>query len=465
MKSAFMIAAPGSGSGKTTITCSMLLAIKNKKLNTRSFKCGPDYIDPMFHKKVLGIESQNLDSFFSDEEELKRIFYSENDSEVSLVEGVMGLFDGIQVSSNEGSSYDVARKLQLPIILVINARGMGRSLIALIRGFLAMDEDKLIKGVILNQISPMYFETIRRQIEEELNTCVFGYFPKMNDVHIESRYLGLKMPEEIDSLEKDIEKAADIISKTVDIDKLLEECMAKVSICNQACVLNYVEEKIPFGKENKDIFSEVRIAVAKDEAFCFYYDENLKLLKRMGAKLVEFSPIHDKTLPQNIDGLILGGGYPELYAKQLASNKTMLDSIKSAINKGLPSLAECGGFMYLHHTIEVMEESYEMVGVIDGDCIKTDKLVRFGYLTIEEESDEFLEGLNKKIRGHEFHYYDSTNNGNDALNVKPSGNRSWKSSHISKNHWWGFAHLYYPSNPDFIKTFIKRCEEWRKCFE
>jgi len=533
-----MIAATGSGCGKTTITCGLLKALLNKGLNTKSYKCGPDYIDPMFHKAVLGIESENLDLFLSTREEINEIFYGNDSKEVQVVEGVMGLFDGINSLSNEGSSYDLACKLDIPVVLVVNAHGMGRSLLAIIRGFKAMDEDNRIKAVILNQISPMYFDTIVQVIEEELGITVLGYFPKLTDCSLESRYLGLKMPNEIEKLENDIAKAAGIIADTINIEKLLEiskvdenavksrleggygcndwhgqcgrcsefdecdECgernkcseFNKSGECNKS---GEFKDEVVCSDNNKEPFSKIRIGIARDEAFCFVYEANLRLLRKLGAELVEFSPMRDTKLPDNIDGLILGGGYPELHAQVLSDNAAMRSKLKQAIDSGLPSLAECGGFMYLHDSICVEGQNYPMVGAIEGNCSKKDKLVRFGYLTIYEKSGSFIDGKyllregdeglngidapncndktacdngikgheelkgNYGIKGHEFHYYDSTNNGADAVSQKPNGNRSWEAAHITDNHWWGFAHLYYPSNIAFAKSFVDKCKKWR----
>lgn len=452
MKSAIMIAATGSGCGKTTITCALLAAMKNKGLKTRAFKCGPDYIDPMFHKKVIGIPSKNLDLFLAGQQLVRESFYAGNDSDISIVEGVMGLYDGIDSSDNAGSSYDLACKLDIPVILIVNAHGMGRSLLAVIKGFQSMDKDKRIKGIILNNISAIYYETIKVLIEKELDVKVMGYFPKLTEGTFESRYLGLKMPDEIDEIKDQINAAADIASKTIDIDGLMD--LGK----------NNEDESFL----NKDIHQaeadpakKVRIAVARDEAFCFFYEDNLEILKKLGAELIEFSPIRDKMLPENVDGLILGGGYPELYAEEISKNKSMRESIAKAIKSGIPSLAECGGFMYLHESIIVEGTEYDMVGLINGSCEKKSRLVRFGYLNIEEKECNFMKGQDRSLRGHEFHYYDSTCNGEDAVSTKPVGNRSWEAAHIAENHWWGFAHLYYPSNIEFAKAFIDKCRGGR----
>jgi len=480
MKNAFLIAATGSGCGKTTITCGLLKAIINRGLIPKSYKCGPDYIDPMFHKSVLNIEAENLDLFFSDAKEVNEIFYREENADVKIVEGVMGLYDGINTSSDEGSSYDLASKLDIPVILIVNAHGMGRSLLALIKGFQDMDTEKRIKGIILNQISPMFFETISRLIIDELKVDVLGYLPKLENCSIESRYLGLKLPNEIEELENDIEIVAQTLEKTVNIERLLDitkidvnavkSRVADIDHCGQNNRGDQAE-----GQKNTDSQVEgqksicdapkVRIGVARDEAFCFYYEENLKILSELGACLIEFSPLHDSVLPENLDGILLGGGYPELYAKQLSSNKNMLASIKKAIDSGMPSLAECGGFMYLHDKILVDDKAYSMVGAIEGECSKKEKLVRFGYLTVNEKDSRFIASDNRAIRGHEFHYYDSTNNGNDAVATKPVTGRTWDEAHIGDNHWWGFAHLYYPSNLSFAKSFVEKCQKWRKRYE
>jgi len=442
MKNAFMIAATGSGCGKTTITCALIQAYLDRGKTVRAFKCGPDYIDPMFHSKVLNVPSKNLDPYFTTPEETERLFLADNDAEISIVEGVMGLYDGISPSSDRASSYELACVLDIPIVLVVNAKGMGRSILAMIRGYLSMDTQKRIKAVILNQISPMYFETIRSVIEEELSVVVLGYFPRQES-GIESRYLGLQLPEEIRDIRERLKKAGDCISRTADLDKLLA-----ISECSE-------ERKVPESETSAS--QKVRIAVARDAAFCFYYEDNLRLLRENGAEPVFFSPLDDEKLPEDIQGLLLGGGYPELYAEQLQNNETIRKDIRNAIRLGLPSLAECGGFMYLHDTIRADNRDYEMCGVIPGGCRNTGKLVRFGYTELREKEPRFLPEGSKPVKAHEFHYYDSDHNGTDAVCVKPVSGRSWEAAEIGENHWWGFAHLYYPSNPEFVRCFVQKC--------
>lgn len=440
-----VIAATRSGSGKTLLTCALLDAIRKHGKSVSAFKCGPDYIDPMFHQKVIGVPSKNLDLFFTDEETTRTLFLQDNQSDVSVIEGVMGLYDGIGGIHEEASTYHLAKALKAPIILVINGHGMGRSMIAEINGFLAMDKEHLIKGVILNQVSPMFYETIRPVIEEETGVTVLGYYEKQKDIQLESRHLGLKLPHEIEELQHMVNKASDAFLQSVSVDRLL-------NIAYQAEELdNEKQLEIPY-------VGSCRIGVARDEAFCFYYEDNLRILEKMGAELVPFSPLHDYNLPENLDGLLIGGGYPELRGRELQDNSLIRSSIRSWITYGMPVLAECGGFMYLHEYLE--DESgrcYEMVGTIPGTTYWEGKLVRFGYVELQHED--------MHIRGHEFHYYDSENNGADMVATKPYSKRSWETSHVSDNRCVGFPHLYYASNMEFPKNFIERCIEFQKIKE
>lgn len=442
-----MIAAPKSGSGKTTITCALLQALKNREQQMVSFKCGPDYIDPMFHQKVIDIPSKNLDTFFTDEEETKRLFLkNRTEEELAILEGVMGLFDGLGGVREEGSSYHLAKVTKTPIILVVDAKGMGRSVIPLIAGFLKYDTEHLIKGVILNRMSKSYYEILKPLLETELPIEVVGYFPDYKQFHIESRHLGLMMPDELADIKEQLQAVAEELQKTVSIEKIMQ-------IAEAAEELECIDRRTPRGGE-----ADVRpvIAVAKDEAFCFYYEDNLLMLQEYGARIECFSPLHDTKLPERCAGILLGGGYPELYAKELSSNMKMWNEIKGAIKSGMPVVAECGGFMYLHSAIRDKEgDSYDMVGAIPASCHYTGKLVRFGYIELEEQQSNFLpEG--ERIRGHEFHYFDSEENGNDCLAIKPVTGRSYPCVISGENYWLGFPHLFYPSNPAFAKSFVEK---------
>ncbi len=456
-----MIAAPKSGSGKTTITIALLQALKDRGKKLISYKCGPDYIDPMFHKKVIDIPSKNLDTFFTSEETTKYLFLRErNEDETAVMEGVMGLYDGLGGVRKEGSAYHLASVTKTPIILVVDAKGMGKSVVALIAGFLQYDTEKLIKGVILNRMTKGYFDMIAPVIEEELGIKALGYFPTYNDFKIESRHLGLVMPDEMADIKAQIKGVSEKLSECVDID-MIEK------IAEEATDLTVDEAKLDEkGLKLKEVFDtkvaekseKPVIAVAKDEAFCFYYEDNLKLLEAYGARLEYFSPIHDKALPENTAGILLGGGYPELYAALLEENEEMRKAIKNAYEAKIPIVAECGGFMYLHKAITDKDGyEYKMVGALDADCKYTGKLVRFGYVDLKENAPNFLKD-GEIIKGHEFHYFDSTANGDSVTATKPTTGKSYDCIKDKDNLWIGFPHLYYPSNADFAENFVNKCK-------
>lgn len=457
----FMIAAPKSGSGKTMITCALLQLLKDKGKNVSSYKCGPDYIDPMFHKKVLGVPSKNLDTFFTDEKTTVQLFLDKRaDGDFAVLEGVMGLYDGLGGIYEQGSSYHLAKVTQTPIILVVDAKGMGKSVLALIAGFLQYDTQHLIKGVLFNRMSKGYYDIIKPLIEKELSVKVVGYFPEQKDIGLSSRHLGLVMPDELADIKEQLDELAGRLKKTIDLDMLLDIAVEAEEITKTTNT-----EQMQIQNQN----NTVNIAVAMDEAFCFYYEDNLRLLEKCGAKLQYFSPLHDTKLPDNCDALLLGGGYPELYAKELSENLSMRNSIKTAFKTGLPTVAECGGFMYLHTYIHnICEEDadaqnyvFGMTGALDSECHFKGKLVRFGYIELEEKHNNFLP-TDEKIRAHEFHYYDSTDNGADCIATKPATGRSYDCVISHDNYWLGFPHLYYPSNPHFAESFVRKAYEYRR---
>ena len=454
-----MIAAPGSGSGKTTITCALLKALKNRGEQVVSYKCGPDYIDPMFHKQVIGIPSKNLDTFFTDEDATRELFLkNRTEKDFVVMEGVMGLFDGLGGIREEGSSYHLAKVTETPIVLVINAKGMGRTLIPMIAGFLKYDKEKLIKGVILNKMSKSYYEIIKPLIEEELRIRVLGYFPDEKDINLESRHLGLVMPNESEDIQKRLQVMSKRFEKTVDVKEIEH-------IAEQAKELLLAQKPLNINGCSDKECSRPVIAVAKDEAFCFYYEDNLLMLQENGAKITYFSPLHDTKLPDCCDALLIGGGYPELYAGELSRNVNMRNAIKQAIDTGMPIVAECGGFMYLHESITDKDGiSHPMVGIIPATCSYKGKLVRFGYVEIQENKSCFLpEG--QLIKGHEFHYFDSTDNGDCCTAQKPTTGREYSCVMEEDNYWMGFPHLYYPSNPFFAESFVKKAEKYKKVKE
>ena len=445
-----VFAAPASGSGKTTVTCGILQALKNRGKKVFSFKCGPDYIDPMFQEKVIGVRSGTLDLFFSGEETMRRLFCrNSGGADISVIEGVMGFYDGLATATDEASTYHVAKVLQAPVVLIVNARGQALSALAELEGFLKFRADSGIRGVIFNQMSEHVFKALEPEVRK-LGVLPIGYLPKVNDLVIESRHLGLVTPGEIDDLSDRLQKLASLLEQTVDIDAMLR-------LAEEAPELNsYSEPAIPEMPKTK-------IAVAKDEAFCFLYKDNLALLEKLGAELMYFSPIHDDTVPEDAQGLVLPGGYPELYAKELSENRSMLTSVAETINKGLPCLAECGGFLYLHRELEDMNGVYwPMVGIIDAKAWRTNKLGRFGYITLTSNDDNWLLPAEEQIRAHEFHYYESGDCGTDLHAQKPVGSRSWDCIHIQGNLVAGFPHLYYESDPKFVERFLLRCSEWEE---
>lgn len=439
-----MIAAPKSGSGKTMLVTALLELWRLMGKNVFSVKTGPDYIDPLFHKSVSGVPSFNLDTFFTDRmQTLELLSKAAEDSGYGtcVMEGVMGLYDGIGGVCQEGSSYELARWTKTPVILVIDAKGAARSLLAVIKGMLAMDEGHLIRGIILNRISEGFFERIRTLIRDETGIPVVGFLPERKELSIESRYLGLKLPGEIDGIRERIRRAAEVISETLNLD-LLIQITAKTEDISVTSGLRYAVKQ------------KYRIAIAKDEAFCFYYRENLRLLSEMGCEFVFFSPLHDKGLPENINGMLLGGGYPELFAKRLSKNESMRRSVKDAIDDNMPVIAECGGFLYLHEWLSDQNAcEYPMCGVVQGRAYYGERMKHFGYVSLEMQMEEgnSFHGL----KGHEFHRYDSTNPGRDLLATKPYDGTRYRTGHLQHARYMGFVHVYLPSQPLLAKAFCK----------
>ena len=440
-----LISAASSGSGKTLLTCGILQALKNRGVRAASFKCGPDYIDPMFHTRVLGTKSRNLDTFFV-KPDTARYLLAENaaDCDIAVIEGVMGYYDGLAGISVQGSAYDVARVTDTPAVLIVNCRGMSVSIVPQILGFLKYQEESMIRGVILNRISAMLYPRVKQMIEEQLPVKVLGYVPELSDCVLESRHLGLVLPDEVRDLKEKVNKLAAALETSLDMDALL-------TLASEAGELRWEEPKLP-EPVSKD--RRVRVAVARDEAFCFLYEDNLRLLEKLGADLVEFSPIHDQTLPE-ADGLLLPGGYPELYARQLSGNISMREAVRRAVTGGMPCLAECGGFMYLHREMEDMQGNFwSMAGVIDGRAYRTKKLGRFGYIHLAGEA---FGRQYEQIPAHEFHYFDSEDCGDAFCAQKPLSTRGWKCMHTEYRMLAGFPHLYYYGAPEVAAGFLSAC--------
>lgn len=449
-----LLAAGSSGSGKTLITCGLLEALVERGLKTASFKCGPDYIDPMFHSRVIGTKSRNLDTFFTGSEVTKYLLTrNARDCEIAVMEGVMGFYDGVAGTTTTASAYDLAKVTDTPVILIVNSRGMSVSLAAYVKGFLEYKKDSHIKGVIFNQMSPMLYPRMKKLLEEELGVAVLGYVPKVEDCVIESRHLGLVLPDEIPELKDRLHKLAGVLEETLDIDRILE-------LAGEAPDL--LDAK-PESVTDFRLSEPVRIGVAEDEAFCFFYADNFRLLGEMGAEIVPFSPMEDKQLPDDLDGLLLYGGYPELNGKKLEQNTTMKDMIREKLKAGMPCMAECGGFMYLHEEMEGMDGNfYQMAGVIPGKAYRTPKLSRFGYVTLRQKKPALGMEDFGEIPAHEFHYFDSENCGGDFHAAKPESKRGWDCIHGTDTMLAGFPHLYYYGNPEVPKAFLKKCLAYKK---
>ena len=453
-----LVAAPGSGSGKTLLTTGLLTLFQNRGIRCRSFKCGPDYIDPMFHKYVLGIDSCNLDSFFLPQEELRALFQKRAaDAELSILEGVMGYYDGIGGNSTAASTYEVAKITDTPVILVLDGKGSSLSLAAQVKGFLDYRKDSHICGVILNKTNKMVGERLRPETEK-LGVRYLGAVPVCETMDIKSRHLGLTMPQEQSELRGHLNAFAKQLEEYLDVDGILELAgcsgeklpeAGKTEQSNQTD-LNQEETK---QDEIRPIDSESepptrRMAVAMDEAFCFYYQENLDFLRQHGWEVVPFSPLHDVALPEQVHAILLGGGYPELYAKELSANEPMLASIRNAHAEGIKILAECGGFLYLQeHLEDETGTSWPVAGLIHADGFRTEKLGRFGYISLMQNGAV-------RIKGHEFHYWDSTAPGSAFRAEKPQSNRGWDCMYWTDSLLAGFPHLYYLSGPDLILSFL-----------
>lgn len=437
-----MFAAMRSGSGKTTVTCGVLAALKKQNIKVQAYKCGPDYIDPMFHRMVLGLDTGNLDTFFADADAIGHILARDTkDAELIVMEGVMGYYDGVGGTTTMASSYELSKVTKTPVVLIVDAKGASVTLAATIRGIMVYKKDSRIAGVILNRVSPMFYSRLKQVIETECGIPVLGYLPEDASFAVPSRHLGLLQPDEMQKQRDWVETVAEAVTKTIDINGIFE-------IAAQAETMQI--QKPADVRQDCKFPSGYRIGVARDAAFSFYYRENLRMLEDMGAELVYFSPLADAHVPK-VDALIFGGGYPELYAKQLYENRSMRASVWQALESGMPCHAECGGFLYLGKSLADAEGNvYEMVGFLDGAGFRTERLQRFGYVELApQEADAFA--VNTFLRGHEFHYWDSTDCGDACLAWKPlSKQKTYPCMVKKKGTFAGFPHLYYAGAEAFF---------------
>ena len=445
-----LIAAPASGSGKTAVTCALLTALQKRGLDPCAFKCGPDYIDPMFHRSVLGVESHNLDIFLAEETAMQEQFRHRTAGHgVVVCEGVMGLYDGVGGVTDQASAWHVAKTLNLPVILVVRPKGTSLTLAAQIRGLQEFRKPGCIRGVILNDCTAMLCGHLKPMLERETGIPVLGCLPHLPEAVFGSRHLGLYTAAEIQDLTERLAVLAEALERSTDIDRLLE-------LCEDGAVPSAA-------KPHTETENSVPIAVARDEAFCFMYPETLEALEQAGAKLVFFSPLRDRSLPTGACGLYLPGGYPELYAERLSANGEMLASVRAAVNGKLPTVAECGGFLYLGKSLwDEKGTDWPMASVLPGSGFPAGKLVRFGYGMLNAGTDSLLFRKGEAVPVHEFHYWDSTENGRDLRVEKPLSGRGWDCGFVSESLYAAFPHLYFAGAPRLAERFVAAAQRYRE---
>ncbi|AOR24281.1 cobyrinate a,c-diamide synthase [Clostridium taeniosporum] len=438
MKS-IIISSNCSGGGKTTFTLGIMKALKERGLCVQGYKVGPDYIDTAFHKEATGIESRNLDIFLMGKDGVRKSYFN-GKGDVGIIEGVMGLYDGLGTTTNS-STYDVSNTLEnMPILLVLSPKGQSSTLCAEINGLKSYRNANIV-GVVLNCVSEKYYKLLKYAIEENCNIKVFGYIPKNEELKISSRHLGLVQSMEIDNLQEKLLLCSNLINQYVDIDGILGNML---EVKNP--IYNY-ETKLHIKNNN------LNIGIALDKAFSFYYKDNIELLKSIG-NIIYFSPLNDKKLPDDLDFLYIGGGYPEVFKEELEKNISMRKSIKDALNLGLKCYAECGGLMYLTEEID----GYSMVGFLDGKSEVTKGLKRFGYCTVNIDRKYFGEDI--KINAHEFHKSDVNLNENEIYNVEKTqydGEKlTWQCGYLKNNTLAGYAHINFLGNIKLLESLINR---------
>ncbi|MCM3654546.1 cobyrinate a,c-diamide synthase [Metabacillus litoralis] len=447
-----VIAGTGSGVGKTTLTIGIMSALRKRGLTVQGFKCGPDYIDPSYHTAVTNRVSRNLDSWMLSKEIVLDIFtHGSQGADISIMEGVMGFFDGKNPKTNEGSTAEISMITESPVLLVVNCASMARSAAAIVKGFQLFADGPNIVGVIANKVgSEGHFNLVKTAIEQECQIPVIGYLKRELDIEIPERHLGLIPSIERGELDPFFDKLGELVLETVDIEQLLT--------LSQAGPLNKNETVSLFENKNE---KSIKIAVAKDAAFNFYYPENLEILESYGVEIVYFSPLADEPIPSDIDGLYIGGGFPEEFASELSQNQLVKASIKKAIEQGLPTLAECGGFMYLTESIETTQKArYEMVGIISGEVKMQSKRAALGYREISGRNGNILIGEHQKARGHEFHYSTfHTDEANIQYAYETKGMRGTKlEGYLKHNLVAGYTHFHFASCPDMVENWIKYCK-------
>ncbi len=452
MKS-IIIAGTNSGVGKTTITIGLIALLKKKGLKVQSFKVGPDFIDTGYHTMIAGRPSRNLDGWMMSEDYVKESFYKNSgDADFAVIEGVMGLFDGVDEKGLEGSTGQIAKILNIPVILIVDAKAMAGSAGAVVYGFENYNKNVNIAGVIFNNVgSENHYRILKEAVEHRCKAEVLGYLPREKDIEMPSRHLGLVTAEDNPPSEKLIDKLAGIMEISINIDKTLDIS----SINSNLSIFN-----IYIKNEEKEKKKKVTLAIAYDKAFSFYYQGNLDILTEYGAELKFFSPLNDKNLPSDIDGIYIGGGYPEIYAKELEANASLRGQIKKLADEGMFIYAECGGLMYLTEGIIDLEGNrHEMVGIFPASAKMLQKRKTLGYVSVEVIDDSILAQKGAVIKGHEFHY--SEIEMPDAIKraykvTKASTGDEWLEGYCYKNVLASYVHLHFGSNMEWAKNLFKK---------
>ena len=445
-----LIAGTNSGVGKTTISLGIMQALTKRNMKVQPYKVGPDYIDPSYHTFITGRHSRNLDSYMLDDEKIKYVFNdASKDADISVVEGVMGLYDGIGIDLDNCTSSYTSKLLKAPVILVINRKAMAASSAAMVLGYKELDKNVDIKGVIVNNVkTKSHYEIIKKAIETYCNIEVLGYFPPNNEFSLESRHLGLVPSVEIESLKTKFSNLADEIEKYIDIDRIIEISETE-EVESKFDIRDFIEKN---KLENKTI------AIAYDKGFNFYYRENIELLEDLGLNIKYFSPLNDKEVPQ-ADYIYIGGGFPEIFAKEIELNKSMRESIKKAHEKNIPIYAECGGLMYLgEKLVDQNENEYDMVGILKGTSKMTKSLRRFGYCYGIAKEDTILSNVGEVIKGHEFHHSVFESEEECAYIMKKERDKKivdeWEGGYSKGNTLATYLHTHFYNNLNCIEKFL-----------
>ena len=462
-KGSIIIAAPWSGSGKTTISIGIMAALRDLGCRVQPFKVGPDFIDPQYHKKITGRTSRNLDCWMMGAAGTRATYAKASaDADICVTEGVMGLFDGIGKGGIQGSTAEIAKLLGIPVILVVDARSMAGSAAAVIKGFEEMDPEVKVAGVILNRVgSARHAAMLEAAIKKHCKAKVVGVVPREEGLDIPSRHLGLTTDLDGILTPKFVRKLRETIKKHIDMDALLR-------IASKAEVPMPPKPQGRFKARLPEARSTARLAVAMDEAFCFYYQDNLEMLESLGLEIVPFSPLKDGGLPEGIKGIYFGGGYPEMYARGLALNDFVKNDVREAARAGLPIYAECGGLMYLTDGITDLEGVFHpMMGLIPAKTTMLQKRKALGYRTVTVTGDTlFPKG--GSARGHEFHYSELGPMGKGvkyAYTLSDTMKEETREGLAAGNILASYVHLHFLSNVKFPQYFAEKVRNVKTPFK